>query len=85
MARRGISTIAGWTFVLWGLMRGLGLIGYHMFGKLDMTLPRTLSWLLIFVFVVFGCVLFRSLDFSMARSKANQAPQMHHVIFVKLV
>jgi hypothetical protein len=59
---------AGWTFVLWGLMHGLGLIGYHMFAKLNITLPRTLSWLLTFAFVVFGCVLFRSLDFSMARS-----------------
>jgi D-alanyl-lipoteichoic acid acyltransferase DltB (MBOAT superfamily) len=56
---------AAWTFVLWGAMHGVGLVGEHLFsGRLR--LPAWLRWLMTFNFVVVGWVLFRSRSVSAA-------------------
>lgn len=57
---------AGWTFVLWGLFHGMLLVIHHTTRHLNLIRWRPLSWLLTFVAVIFGWVLFRSTTFDMA-------------------
>jgi alginate O-acetyltransferase complex protein AlgI len=57
---------AGWTFVVWGLMHGVGLIVCRAWGRTGFTLPSLVSWGLTMAFVFAGWVLFRSADFPSA-------------------
>ncbi|MEM7066930.1 MAG: MBOAT family protein [Cyanobacteria bacterium P01_B01_bin.77] len=51
---------AGWTFVLWGGLHGLYLAINHQWRKSGIKLPGWLGWLLTFMAVVLGWVLFRA-------------------------
>ena len=57
---------AGWTFVVWGALHGMALIVCHMgirFGiapRIDSPLRVAAAWLITFVFVVVGWVVFRA-------------------------
>ena len=57
---------AGWTFVLWGGLHGVGLVANHLWGKTGLQLPRGVAWLSTMLFVIFGWVLFRSATLSQA-------------------
>ena len=60
---------AGWTFVLWGLFHGGLLVFQAAFKQLtSVRIPKLLGIAVTFVAVVFGWVLFRSVDLSMATS-----------------
>ncbi len=54
---------AGWTFVAWGLMHGVGLVVCRAWGMLEIKLPHLVSWTMTMLFVLVGWVLFRSVDF----------------------
>ncbi|MEM1047968.1 MAG: MBOAT family protein [Pseudomonadota bacterium] len=64
---------AGWTFVAWGLMHGVGLILCHAWQKSGMVLPPVLGWAATMLFVAFGWILFRSPDFTTAWSMMQAA------------
>ena len=49
---------AGWTYVLWGLMQGIGLIVCRLWRKQSTRLPRILAWALTFGFFTFTVGLF---------------------------
>ncbi|PZP54301.1 MAG: membrane-bound O-acyltransferase family protein [Micavibrio aeruginosavorus] len=56
---------AGWTFILWGLLHGLLLVGNHGWNSLQIKLPRLFTlniagWILTMLCVIAGWVLFRS-------------------------
>lgn len=51
---------AGWLFVAWGLLHGIGLLVCRAWQKAGLALPAPAGWALTFVFVVFGWVLFRA-------------------------
>jgi D-alanyl-lipoteichoic acid acyltransferase DltB (MBOAT superfamily) len=57
---------AGWTFVAWGLLHGLGLMVCRFWQSRMVALPHSVAWLITFLFVVIGWVLFRAPDFSTA-------------------
>jgi D-alanyl-lipoteichoic acid acyltransferase DltB (MBOAT superfamily) len=57
---------AGWTFVVWGLMHGLGLLVARAWGYLGRPLPAPVAWLATFVFVAVAFMLFRAPDFAVA-------------------
>jgi D-alanyl-lipoteichoic acid acyltransferase DltB (MBOAT superfamily) len=57
---------AGWTFVVWGLTHGLGLIVCRAWSRLSLPMPSALGWLLTTVFVVITFVLFRASSFASA-------------------
>jgi hypothetical protein len=57
---------AGWTFIVWGLMHGAGLIVCRTWQRNAVPLPEPLGWVLTMLFVLAGWVLFRSPDFSAA-------------------
>lgn len=59
---------AGWTFVIWGAMHGVGLIVCRVWQLLDIPLPLPIAWLLTMLFVAAGWVLFRSPDFATSLS-----------------
>jgi alginate O-acetyltransferase complex protein AlgI len=59
---------AAWTFVIWGLMHGLGLIVVRVWSKVGFELPFSAAWLLTMLFVIFGWVLFRSPDYATANN-----------------
>ena len=55
---------AGWTFVFWGGLHGVGLAANHLWEKTGLRLPRGMAWPLTMLFVIFGWVLFRSATLS---------------------
>lgn len=57
---------AGWTFVIWGLMHGGGLIVCRAWQSNGLRLPAAAGWVLTMAFVMVGWVIFRSPDFSTA-------------------
>ena len=63
---------AGWAFVVWGGLHGLGLCAVRLWGRRtdradgSPLLPRPVAWGLTFGFVVFGWVLFRAEDLGVA-------------------
>jgi D-alanyl-lipoteichoic acid acyltransferase DltB (MBOAT superfamily) len=54
---------AGWTFVAWGTMHGLGLAGHAAWRRSGLALPRVAGWALTMLFVMASWVLFRAADF----------------------
>lgn len=58
---------ADWSFVAWGFLHGCGLAIYFTWKKSGIHLPFLIAWLLTFLFVVNGWVLFRLEDFSQAK------------------
>jgi hypothetical protein len=57
---------AGWTFVLWGLGHGLGLVVARFWADSRLPMPALLGWLLTFLFAVVLFGLFRATDFASA-------------------
>jgi len=59
---------AHWTFVLWGLIHGLGLSAVHLFKRLRIMppLPRWIAVLITFHFVAVAWVFFRASDIKQA-------------------
>ncbi|MEA5536054.1 MBOAT family O-acyltransferase [Crocosphaera sp. XPORK-15E] len=55
---------AGWTFVVWGGLHGLYLSINHGWKKLNITFPKWLAWIITFLAVVMGWVIFRAQNLS---------------------
>lgn len=59
---------AGWTFVFWGFLHGMGLVVNRIWHKTGLTLNRALAWFLTFNFINIAWVFFRARSFSDALS-----------------
>ena len=57
---------ANWTFVLWGVANGLGLVAVRLWSRTGIQLPIAAAWAITFIFVNLAWVLFRAPDISMA-------------------
>jgi alginate O-acetyltransferase complex protein AlgI len=57
---------AGWTFVLWGLGHGIGLVVSKSWADARLPMPPLLGWLLTFLFAVLLFGLFRATDLASA-------------------
>ena len=57
---------AGWTFLLWGALHGLGQVAERLWGPRREKLPVLLRWALTFAFVNLAWVFFRAPDLSSA-------------------
>ena len=57
---------AGWTFLLWGALHGLGQVVERLWGPRRERLPALVRWCLTFVFVNLAWVFFRAPDLSSA-------------------
>ena len=51
---------AGWTFIIWGGMHGIGLVVNHIWKKKKLRLPPLVGWLITFQFVNLSFVFFRA-------------------------
>ena len=56
----GIWHGAGWTFVIWGIMHGIGLVADSVWKKFHLPMWKPLGYLLTFVFVLVAWVFFRA-------------------------
>jgi alginate O-acetyltransferase complex protein AlgI len=66
MLLAGLWHGAGWTFVAWGGLHGVGLIANHAWQRLGLRLPRSIGVAFTLLFVIAGWVLFRAADFGTA-------------------
>ena len=64
---------AGWTFIVWGLLHGLGQVIERIWGPGRDKLPRWLRWGVTFLFVNVAWVFFRAPDFSVALELLGRA------------
>lgn len=55
---------AGWTFVLWGAMHGLGTAVHKFWQRFNLSMPRWCAWVLTFLFVNLAWVFFRATSFA---------------------
>ncbi len=64
----GIWHGAGWTFVAWGAMHGVGMVAHRWYRQAGFRLPRPAAWLATFLFVNAAWVYFRAPDFATANA-----------------
>ena len=57
---------AGWTFIAWGALHGLAIVGSRAWGYTRVSVPPALGWALTMFFVIVGWVLFRAESFAAA-------------------
>jgi alginate O-acetyltransferase complex protein AlgI len=60
MVISGIWHGAGWTFIIWGAMHGLGLVINHVWVKKKLRMPNWLGWIITFNFVNVSFVFFKA-------------------------
>lgn len=51
---------AGWTFVIWGTLHGLAVVGHRIWKNSGRSMPKAPAWLLTFLFVNAAWVFFRA-------------------------
>ena len=56
----GIWHGAGWTFVFWGFLHGVGLVIYRFWNFFGIALPKVLAWFITFNFINIAWVFFRA-------------------------
>jgi len=56
----GIWHGAGWTFVFWGFLHGIGTVIQRLWKKTNIVIPRPIAWLITFNFVNFAWIFFRA-------------------------
>jgi D-alanyl-lipoteichoic acid acyltransferase DltB (MBOAT superfamily) len=59
---------AGWTFVIWGGLHGIGLAVGVLWRRVGVVLPNVLAWPITFLFVIVTWVFFRAGSFGQAIS-----------------
>lgn len=55
----GIWHGAGWNFIIWGLLVGVGIIVYRIWSRLNKKLPLFLSWIITFGYLNMTLVFFK--------------------------
>ncbi len=56
----GIWHGAGWTFVFWGFLHGVGMVIHRIYKELGYSMNKYLAWFITFVFVNITWVFFRA-------------------------
>jgi alginate O-acetyltransferase complex protein AlgI len=59
---------AGWTFVAWGILHGIGLVVCRAWQRSGLKLPLIAAWAMTMAFVLIGWVIFRASSFAAAGS-----------------
>ncbi len=72
---------AGWTFVIWGGLQGLYLSINHGWRKLNISLPQWLAWMITFLAVILGWVMFRAQNLSEAMEMIQAMIGMKGIVF----
>lgn len=56
----GIWHGAGWTYIVWGALHGIGSVVFRLFSSLKVHIPKHAAWLITLAFINFCWVFFRS-------------------------
>ena len=51
---------AGWNFVIWGLLHGAAMVAHRLWEKFNISIHKTLAWVLTFNFINLTWVIFRA-------------------------
>lgn len=57
---------AGWNFIIWGFLTGIGVVTYRVWTTAGIKLPKVLAWGITFAYVNFILVFFRISDLDQA-------------------
>lgn len=57
---------AGWTYIIWGLLHGFAISVHRVWKKVNIQLPKIISWLLTLLFINFTWIFFRAESLSQA-------------------
>ena len=68
MAICGLWHGAGWSYVVWGVWNGVGLVICRYWQRFGRPMPVLLAWFVTMLFVIVGWVIFRAVDFTSAGS-----------------
>jgi D-alanyl-lipoteichoic acid acyltransferase DltB (MBOAT superfamily) len=60
----GIWHGAGWTFVFWGMLHGIGLMVHRAWQRVGFRLPTLVAWFITFNFINIAWVFFRAKEWS---------------------
>jgi alginate O-acetyltransferase complex protein AlgI len=71
MSLGGLWHGAGWTFLAWGLLHGVLLGINHFWTRIAKPLPASLAWIITFLAVIAGWVIFRASTFGGAIAMLN--------------
>lgn len=77
MGACGLWHGAGWTYITWGLLHGLGLIICVAYQAIRPPLPWPVGWLITMLFVVVGWVIFRAPTFTAAADLLSAMAGLH--------
>ncbi|EON78277.1 putative poly(beta-D-mannuronate) O-acetylase [Lunatimonas lonarensis] len=81
----GIWHGAGWTFVVWGLLHGFGIVAFRLWDRLGIKLPVFLSVLITFFFVNFAWVFFRAESMEAAITMVSKMVQFGSIGKLKVI
>ncbi len=68
MVLGGLWHGAGWNFIIWGALHGLGLSVNVLWTRTGIRVPRLIGWFITFNYVCIGWVFFRASDFGVVKT-----------------
>ncbi len=68
MAIAGLWHGPAWTYIVFGVVHGAGMVASHVWRRRKLPMPRAAGWALTLVFVVAAFVVFRAADLAEARA-----------------
>ena len=71
MVLGGLWHGAGWNFIIWGALHGIGLSANVLIGRAGIWVPKFLGWFITFHYVCLGWVFFRASDLDVVRAIYN--------------
>lgn len=73
----GVWHGVGWTFIVWGLLHGIAMVVHRLWSKLDIKIPKIISWFITFNFVNIAWIFFRAESFKDATGILEAMLGMH--------
>ena len=71
---------AGWTFIFWGAAHGAALVINHSFRRFNINLPKFLSWIMTFIFVMICWIFFRASSFTDAIAILDSMTNVNNIV-----
>jgi len=76
----GVWHGAGWTFVFWGLLHGLGIVVHRVWSKFGFRMWTWLAWFITFNFINIAWVFFRAKEWSDALKVLSSMFSMNNIV-----
>lgn len=76
----GIWHGAGWTFVFWGFLHGMGLIIHRFWSTFHLKMPKILAWFITFNFINITWIFFRAKEWDDAIKVINAMFSLDNIV-----